>query len=159
DRADGRARVLRSGLLFDRDGRGQALDQVDVRLAHQFEELAGVGAQALDVAALALGVDGVERQRALARAGQAGEHHQLLARNVDIHALEVVLAGAAHANEVVLFCHGCPDNAGGRPLGPAQRLYVGTDPRDSARTNAEPAAIGPVGQRSSYIDMLTRAWL
>jgi hypothetical protein len=33
DRADGRARVARRGLLLDRDGRRQALDQVDVRLA------------------------------------------------------------------------------------------------------------------------------
>ncbi len=105
-RADGRARVLRGGLLFDRDGRRQALDQVDVGLAHQLEELAGIGAQALDIAALALGIDGVEGERAFARARKAGHDHELLARNVEIDALEIVLAGAAHADEVVLFGHG-----------------------------------------------------
>ncbi len=80
DGADGGARVLRGGLLLDRDRRRQAVDLVDVRLLHHLEELAGVGRQALDVAALALGIDGVEGERRLARAGQAGEHHQLIAR-------------------------------------------------------------------------------
>ena len=68
-RADGRTRVLGGGLLFDGDGRGQALDQVHVRLAHQLQELPRIGRQALDIAPLALGVDGVERQRGFARAG------------------------------------------------------------------------------------------
>jgi hypothetical protein len=105
DRAHRRARVARGGLLLDRDGRRQALDQVHVRLAHQFQELAGIGRQALDVAALALGIDGVERQRALARARQAGQHHQLAARDVDADVLEIVLPRAAHADEVQLFSH------------------------------------------------------
>ncbi len=60
DRADGRARVLRCGLLLDRDRRRQARDMVHVRLLHHVEELPGVGRQALDIAPLALGVDRVE---------------------------------------------------------------------------------------------------
>jgi hypothetical protein len=52
DRADCRARVLAAGLLVDRDRRRQPLDDVDVRLVHLPEELAGVRAEALDVAAL-----------------------------------------------------------------------------------------------------------
>src|SRR6201999_1818514 len=51
--------------------------------------------EALDVAALALGINGVEGERRLARAGQAGEHHQLVARDGDVDVLKVVLAGAA----------------------------------------------------------------
>ena len=74
DRGDRRARVLRGGLLLDRDRRRQAGDQVDVRLLHQLEELARIGRQALDVAPLALGVDRVEGEARLARAGQAGDH-------------------------------------------------------------------------------------
>ena len=62
DRADGRPRVPRRALLVDRDRRRQPVDLVDVGLLHLAEELAGVGAQALDVAPLALGVDGVEGQ-------------------------------------------------------------------------------------------------
>ena len=95
DGADGRARVLRGGLLLDRDRRREAVDLVDVRLLHHLEELAGIGRQALDIAALALGIDGVEGERGLARAGQAGEHHQLVARDRDVDVLEVVLARAA----------------------------------------------------------------
>jgi hypothetical protein len=70
DRADRRARVVRGRLLLDRDGRGQALDVVEVRLLHHRQELPRVGRQRLDVAALALGIDGVEGQRALAGPGQ-----------------------------------------------------------------------------------------
>jgi hypothetical protein len=67
DRADRRPRVARRRLLVDRDRRRQALDRVDVGLVHLPEELPRVGAQRLDVAALALGVDRVEGERRLAR--------------------------------------------------------------------------------------------
>ena len=70
-RAHRRAGVAGRRLLVDGDGRRQPLDEVDVRLVHLAEELAGVGGQRLDVAALALGVDGVEGQRRLARARTA----------------------------------------------------------------------------------------
>ena len=65
DRADRRSRVARRRLLLDRDGGRQPLDRVDVGLAHLVEELARVGRQRLDVAALPFGVDGVERERDL----------------------------------------------------------------------------------------------
>ena len=77
DGADRRARVARGGLLLDRDGRRQAVDLVDVRLLHHLEELARIGRQALDIAALALGIDRVEGERGLAGAGQAGHDDQL----------------------------------------------------------------------------------
>ena len=95
DRADGRPRVAAGGLLVDRDRRRQALDEVDVGLVHLAEELAGVRRQRLDVAALALGVDRVERERRLAGPGQPGEHDERVARQVEDDVLEVVLAGAA----------------------------------------------------------------
>ena len=44
---------------MDTAGR-QALDEVDVGLVHLAEELPGVGGERFDVAALALGEDGVE---------------------------------------------------------------------------------------------------
>ena len=59
------------------------------------QELARVGRERLDVAPLALGVDRVEGERGLARAGEAGEHDQLVARDGQVDVLEVVLARAA----------------------------------------------------------------
>ena len=94
DRADRRARVARGGLLVDRDRRRQALDRVHVRLVHLAQELARVGRQRLDVAALALGVDRVEGEARLARSGQARDHDQRIARQPQVEVLEVVLARA-----------------------------------------------------------------
>src|SRR5690606_15082668 len=66
------------------------------------EELARIGRQALDIAALALGIDGVEGERRLAGAGQAGHHDQPVARQVEVYVLEVVLARAANGDELVV---------------------------------------------------------
>ncbi len=54
---------MRRGFLFDRDRRRQPVDMIDVRFFHHREELARVGGQRLDVTALALGVERVERER------------------------------------------------------------------------------------------------
>ena len=54
--------LLRRRLLLDGDGRREAADRIVERLVHLAEELAGVGAEALDVAPLALGVERVEGQ-------------------------------------------------------------------------------------------------
>ena len=74
----------------------EAVDRVDVRLLHHLQELAGVGGEALDVAALALGVDRVEGQARLAGAGQPGDADQRMARQPDGDVLEVVLPGAVN---------------------------------------------------------------
>ena len=63
--ADGGARIVRGGFLFNGNGRRQPLDVIHVGLFHQRQELPGVGRQRLDVAALALGVQRVEGQREL----------------------------------------------------------------------------------------------
>ena len=92
DRAHRRARVAAGRLLVDRHGGAEALDEVDVGLVHLPQELAGVRGQRLDVAALALGEDRVERQRRLARAGQPGEDDEGIARKLEAHVPQVVLA-------------------------------------------------------------------
>jgi hypothetical protein len=94
DRADRRARVAAGGLLVDRDRRGKAVDRVDIWLLHHLQELARVGAQALDVAPLALGVDRVEGEAGLAGAAEAGDADQRMARQTDSDVLEVVLSRA-----------------------------------------------------------------
>ena len=50
---------------------------------------------------LRLGGDGAEHERALARAGHAGEHGQPPLRQVDVDVPQVVRAGAAHPDAVV----------------------------------------------------------
>lgn len=93
DGADRGARVVGSGLLFDGDGRGEPLNVVHVRLLHQGEELAGVGGERLHIAALPLGIEGIECQGRFARAGEAGDHDQLVAGQGQVDVLEVVGAG------------------------------------------------------------------
>ena len=101
DGADRGAGVVAGCFLVDGDGRGQARDALDVGFLHQAQELAGVRGEALDVAALALGVDGVEGQGALAAAGHAGDHHELVAGEFHRDVLEVVGLRALH-DQVVL---------------------------------------------------------
>ena len=72
--------VLRRGAhqvgLVDRDRRRHAVDAVDRRAVHTVEELARVGAEGLDVAPLALGVQRVEHQARLARTAGTGDDRQ-----------------------------------------------------------------------------------
>ena len=79
----------------------QALDELDVRLVHLPEELTSVGGQGLHVAALPLGEDRVEGQGGLARARQSGEDDHRVARQVQVDALEIVLAGPTDDERVV----------------------------------------------------------
>ena len=80
-RADRRARGAHRVGLVDGDGRRDALDRVDLRLVHAVEELSRVGAEGLDVAALALGIERVEDERRLPRARNAGHHDQFAGRD------------------------------------------------------------------------------
>ena len=82
--------------------RRQALDHVHVGLVHQLQELPRVGGQALHIAALAFGVQRVEGQAGLARTRQTRDHHQLVARDVQVDVLEVVRARAADADVLLL---------------------------------------------------------
>ena len=43
-----------------------------------------------------LGVDGVERERGLAGAGQPGQDHQLISRNIDVDVFQIVDPRAAY---------------------------------------------------------------
>ena len=86
DRTHGGTGVLAGGLLVDGDGRGEAVDVVYIGLLHLAQKHPGIGGQGLHIPPLAFGVDGVEGQGGLARAGEAGDDHQLVPGdgNVDI---------------------------------------------------------------------------
>ena len=70
-RGHGGAGISGGVFLLDGDGWSEAVDEVNVWFFNTFQELAGVGAERFDVAALALGVDGVEGEGTLAGAGDA----------------------------------------------------------------------------------------
>ena len=103
-RAHRGARVARGGFLVDGDGRGQAVNVVHVRLVHLPQKHPGVGAQALDIATLALGVDRVEGERGLAAARQARDHHELVARDLHVDVFQIVLPRALDENALLHFC-------------------------------------------------------
>ena len=65
--AYGGAGILVRGFLLDADDWTEPRDFVDIGTLHTAEEIAGVGGESLDVAALAFSIDGVESQRRLAR--------------------------------------------------------------------------------------------
>ncbi len=99
---DGRTRIAAGAALLDGDRGGQARDIADRRLLHLFEELPGVGTERFDVLAPALGVDRVERQRTLARAADARDDHELVARDAQADVLEVVLGGTGDRDDLVV---------------------------------------------------------
>ncbi len=127
DGCNRRARVAVRCLLLDRDRRRQALDVVDIGLLHELEKLPGVGRERFDVAALALGVDGVEGEGGFPRAGQAREHDEPVARQIDVEALQIVLAGAADADvgEAHRFDLRAPGTDIGLGLPPGRRQQPG----------------------------------
>jgi len=100
DRAHRGAGVVGGGFLFDGNGRAQALDQVHVRFLHQRQELPGVGREGFHVAALTLGIQGIEGQGGLARAGQAGDDDEPVPGQVQVHVLQIVGTGAANTDAV-----------------------------------------------------------
>ena len=101
-RADGGAGGLDGVGLRDGDRRTDVLDGVHLGLVEQVEKLAGVGAKRLDVAPLALGVERVEDERALAGAAQPGDDDEAPQRQIEVEALQVVLAHATQADALGL---------------------------------------------------------
>src|SRR5439155_22119025 len=91
---DRRARVAGRGALPQGDRGADAVEEIDLGLLHALQELPGVGGEALDVAALALSVEGVEGEAALPRAGDSRHHHQAVGGDGEIDVLEVVDANA-----------------------------------------------------------------
>src|SRR5262249_61985913 len=101
----------------------EPLDRVHLGLLHLLEELARVGRQRFDVAALAFGIDSVEGERRLAGAREPGDHDQLVARDLEVDVLEIVLAGASDDDPVT----GHGDSLYGSPRA------AGPQPRDALR--------------------------
>ena len=100
-RADRRARVGDGRALLDGDRRREAAHRLDGGALHLLEELPRPRREALDVAPLALGVERVEGEAALAGPRGAGDHHEPLPRDVAVEVLQVVDPRAADADRLV----------------------------------------------------------
>ena len=105
---DGGTRVAGGIFLADRDGWGEAVDVIDIGFLHAVEELAGVGGEGLDVAALAFGVDSVEDERRLAGPGDAGDDGQPAMGQVEIDVFEVMNPRAADPEQFIHTKYLCP---------------------------------------------------
>ena len=82
-RAHRGARMVHRVVLLDGDGGADSLDVVHIGLVHALQELPRVGGEALHVAAVALGVDGVEGERGLARAARPRDDDEVLPRELE----------------------------------------------------------------------------
>ena len=87
--------------LVHRDGGRDAVDPVRARPVHAVEELAGVGGEGLDVAALALGVHRVEGEGGLPGAADPGDDDELAQGKVEVEPFQVVLAGSADGDDAL----------------------------------------------------------
>jgi hypothetical protein len=99
--------VLAGSLLINGDGGTETLDIVHVRLVHLPQEHPGIGAQGLHIPPLALGIDRVKSQGALAGAREARHHHQLVPGDCNVNVFEVVGASAFY-DDLILHREGSP---------------------------------------------------
>ena len=102
-RAHRRPRVLTGGSLVNGNSRRQAFNIINVGLVHLPQELAGVGRERLDIAALTLGINGIEGQGGFPRATQAGDHHQLVAGDRQVNIFKIMFTGAFDDNFIEHF--------------------------------------------------------
>ena len=103
-RADRRAGVGAHPLLVDDDRGRQPFQDVDLGPAQRRHESLQERAVGLVDQPLRLRRDGAEHQRRLARSRDAGEHGQPPLGDLDADVLQVVLAGALDADQVVAVC-------------------------------------------------------
>ncbi len=121
DGPDRRARVVRGRALLDRDCRREPLDVLDLGLLHLLEELPRVRREALDVAALPLRVDRVEREGRFAGAADAGDDGQAVARDLEVDVLQVVLRSTLDDDAVL---HGVRSRVGSNANEPSTACAV-----------------------------------
>ena len=89
-----------AGALLNGDRGRDAEDRVHVRPRGGLDELARIGVEGLQVTTLALVEDDVEGHGALAGTGQARKHRELVARDPDVHVLQVVFTRVVDGDRV-----------------------------------------------------------
>jgi hypothetical protein len=76
--------------LLDGDGGRYARDVIDIGSSHDFEELASVGGETVDITALAFRIDDIESQRRFSRPAQTGEDHEAVTRDIQADIFQIV---------------------------------------------------------------------
>ena len=92
--------------LLDRHRRRYAGDRIHVGARCGLDELAGVGIERFQVAALALREHDIEGESGFAAAGDAGHHREAVPRNRDVHVLQIVLARVVDLYRIVTVAEG-----------------------------------------------------
>ena len=148
--AHGRQRRPARELLLQGDGGRHALEAVHLGAGERADELAHVGREAVEKAPLALGEEDVEGEGGLAGAGDAGDRHQLVARDVHRDPLQVVLARADDADAV----RAAPARVVG--VERARRELPSPSPRGPSPHSREGPGESPPGRRVEPRDLLRR---
>ena len=138
-----------AGALLDGHRRRDAEDRVHVGPRGRLHELPRVGVQRLEVAALALGEQDVEGERALAAAADAGDHGERVARDAHVD----VLAGCARGRGGSRIA----SRRGGAPARVAGRGVGGRRATRRRRPSRSPRSAAPVWLRSQRADLRRRA--
>ena len=112
----------------NRDGGQQIADLLGVGLLEALQKLPGVRGEALQIAALGLGIERVENEAALARPADAGDDGQPAQRNRDVDALQVVYAYATERERLCSWHEEIVGSASS-PLGqeepvPRRRIFL-----------------------------------
>ena len=96
--------------MFDGDGRGEAGDEIEVRLFQLAGELSRVRRHRVQKAALAFSKNDVEGESGFSRAAQPGDDDELVVRNGGVNVLEIVVTEAVDGNFVFggRLCFGSP---------------------------------------------------
>ena len=97
----GRAWIFARGFLVDGDSRGQTVNIVHIGLLHLSEKHPCIRGQALHIATLSLGIDGIKGERGLTRARKPCHHHQFVAWNLHINIFQIVLPRTLDINFIV----------------------------------------------------------
>ena len=95
--------IVSGGFLFYGNDGAKAAYLLNLWLFQYTHEVLGIGGKRIHIAALALCVNGVERQGTLAAAAEARHHHKLPAGDVYVNVLQVICPRAAYL--YIIICH------------------------------------------------------